>query len=84
MEPEKPAKCGGRAKQQLPEEFPAGGVGDADLVAIPEPTPEEAKLCAALEGADPDDVEGIDAGKVRSQQARCGKCTDRGSGNHKD
>ena len=38
-------------------------MNDPDLVAIPEPTPEDAEMCVALEAADLDDVEGIDPGK---------------------
>ena len=51
-EPEKPAKRGGQTKQQPPEELLVNGANDPDLVSVPEPTPEEAEMCAALEGAD--------------------------------
>ena len=63
-EPEKPAKRSGRARQPLPEETPANGIADPDLIAVPEPTPEEAEMCAALESADIEDVEDVDADKA--------------------
>lgn len=69
-EPEKPVKRGGRTKQQPPEELPVNGTNDPDLVSVPEPTPEEAEMCVALEGADPDDAEGADIDKtIHNKQA---------------
>ena len=69
-EPEKPAKRGGRTKQQPPEELPVNGTNDPDLVSVPEPTPEEAEMCAALEGVDLDDAEGADIDKtIHDKQA---------------
>ena len=38
--------------------------GDPDLVAAPEPTPEELEMCEALEHEDPDDPEPVDAEKA--------------------
>jgi len=49
--------------QQLPEEPPANGANDPDLVGVLEPTPDEAEMCAVLECADLDGTEGIDAAK---------------------
>jgi len=45
-------------------------VNDPDLVAAPEPTPNEAEICAGLEGAELDDIEGVDADKaIHDKQA---------------
>ena len=69
-EPEKPAKPGGQNKQPLPGEPLAHSSNDPDIVAVPEPTPEEIKMCAALEGADLDDTETVDADKaIHDKQA---------------
>ena len=62
--PDKPAKCGGHAKQPIPEESPGCGRNDPDLVVAPEPTHKELEMCEALEYEDLDDPEPVDAEKV--------------------
>ena len=69
-EPEKPTKHGGRNKQPSPGDPAANGPNDPDLIAVPEPTPEEVGMCAALEDADLEDVKAVGLDKaVHDKQA---------------
>ena len=63
-------KRGSRTKQPPPEDPLANGINDPDLIAVPEPSPEEVEMCAALEGVDIDDIEAVDADKaIHDKQA---------------
>jgi len=47
----------------MPEEPPARGGNDPDLIMAPEPTHEELEMCEVLENEDPDDHESVDPEK---------------------